>query len=401
MVEGRGIEIKDANLIMTIKEKNSFDVVIVGSGPAGAMASIRLSTKGYRVLVIERERLPRYKACGGGLPLKSVDQIGEIGIDISPVVEKRVDGTRITYKAKDQVSMKTEGIGVMVMRDKFDSFLIGKAEKAGADVRDGEKVTGVNDNGRQYEVVTDKGVYKSDLLIGADGANSTIAKKLGMRSHRELGVAIEREVSVEKWQLEEQGDNATFDFGASPYGYAWIFPKRDHLSIGVYSGVGKQKDLNDYLERFIKDQKVLDGCKTISNVWHPIPWGGAKEVLHKGRAVLAGDAAGLADPFFGEGIAFALKSGSIAANKADYYLTGRITDLKSYSDEIYQQISSDFVYARLIHKIIYFNPWLAHKIFCKNRVVNGYFADVIRGEMSFKELFRKTLYTMPKWIWAY
>lgn len=386
---------------MPMKRKDSFDLIIVGSGPAGAMAAIRLSTMGYSVLVIEKEVLPRYKACGGGLPLKSVNQIGQIGIDISSVVEKKVDGTRITYKANDLVSMNTEGIGIMVMRDKFDSFLIEKAKKAGAEIRDGVKVTGVNDDGLEYEVITDRGVFKSNLLIGADGANSTIAKKLGMRPHREFGVAIEREVSVEKWQLEEQGDNVTFDFGAVPHGYGWIFPKKKHLSIGVYSGTKKLKNLNDYLEKFIKDHKVLKGCKTISNVWHPIPWGGAKEDIHKGRAILAGDAAGLVDPFFGEGIAFALKSGNIAANKADDYLSGTITDFKSYSDEIYKKISSDFIYARLIHKIIYLNPWLAHKIFCKNKVVNSYFADVIKGEMNFKKLFYKTLFTMPKWIWAY
>jgi len=383
---------------MSLKEKDIYNVIVVGSGPAGAMAALKLSDRGYSVLVLEKEHLPRYKACGGGLPLKSIEKIG---FDISPVVEKRIEGTQITFKSKDPVTMKTEGIGVMVMRDKFDSFLIKKAERAGAHIREGARVTAVSEDGSGCEVATDMGVFRCDVLIGADGANSTVANRLGMRRHRELGVAIEREVKVRKWQLEEQGDNATFDFGASPFGYAWIFPKKDHLSIGVYSGVRKQKDLNDYLEKFIQEQRVLQGCKTISNVWHPIPWGGAREDLNKGRAILAGDAAGLADPFFGEGIAFALKSADIAAGKAEEYLSGRITNFESYSNEIYEKISSDFVYARLIHKIIYLNPGLAHKIFCKNRIVNGYFADVIRGDMNFKGLFYKTLFTIPRWIWAY
>lgn len=374
-----------------------FDVVVVGSGPAGAKTAYELSRKGYSVLILEKEELPRYKACGGGLPLKAIE---EIEFDLSPVVEKRVNGACLTLDSEDPVMLETEGIGVMVMRERFDSYLAEKAVEAGAVLSDCQNVRSVRVDHEGCKIKTDDNLFECSVLVGADGANSIVAKYLGLRRKREMGMAIEREVSVEDWQLARQEDYATLDFGTVPYGYAWIFPKRKHLSIGVYTAQRKMKNLEDYLERFIGRQKVLRGCRTISNVWHPVPLGGRREKLHHKRALLVGDAAGLADPFFGEGIAFALKSAGIAADKIDDFLSGRTGSLKEYSERIYRDISSDFRYARHIHKVFSLNPGLSHRLFCKNRIINSYFVEVLKGSMKFRELFFRSILTFPRWIWG-
>ena len=239
------------------------------------------------------------------------------------------------------------------------------------------------------------------MLVGADGANSMVARHAGLRKGREIGIAIEREVSVTEEQLAVQGDRATFDFGAVPYGYAWIFPKSGHLSIGVFTTMSKAGDLEEHLERFIEKHGVLRGCKTISNIWHPIPLGGRKEKLHRDRILLTGDAAGLADPFFGEGISFALKSGYLAADAIGALLSGKAASLDDYSRAVYRNISSDFRYARHVHTVISLNPRLSHRIFCKNRIISSYFAKVISGDMTFRDLFFRSIITFPRWIWAY
>lgn len=383
---------------MELKKNKIFDVLVVGSGPAGAKTAYDLSLKGYSVLILDKEKLPRYKACGGGVPLKAAQNVG---FDISSVVEKKINNVQLTFDSEDGVILDTERIGEMVMRDSFDAFLISKATEAGAAIKTEQKVKTIKMEEELYFVETRSEIFKCKILVGADGANSIVARKLQLRQKREMGIGIEREVTVTKEQLLEQGDCATFDFGAVPCGYAWIFPKKDHLSIGVYSVNNKLKNLESYLERFVERQKTLKESKTISNVWHPVPLGGIREKLHAKNALLVGDAAGLVDPFFGEGIAFALKSGNIAAEKIDDFLSQKTSSLGSYSEAVFREISSDFRYARLMHKIININPRLSHKFFSKNRIVSLYFANTVKGEMKFKDLFFKTILTFPKWIFAY
>ena len=383
---------------MELKENKIFDAIVVGSGPGGAKTAYDLSNKGYSVLILDKEKLPRYKACGGGVPLKAAQNVG---FDISPIVEQKINNVQLTFDSEDGVMLDTKEIGVMVMRDSFDAFLIDKAKKAGAALKTEQKVKAIKREEELYLVETNNHIFKCKILVGADGANSTVARKLHLRKYREMGIGIEREVFVTKEQLLEQADCATFDFGAVPYGYAWIFPKKDHLSIGVYSGDNKLKNLESYLERFVERQKVLRGSKIISNVWHPVPFGGLRENLHAKNALLVGDAAGLVDPFFGEGIAFALKSGAIAAEKIDDFLSNKTSSLNSYTETVIREISSDFKYARLIYKIVNISPRLSHKFFSKNKIVSLYFANTVKGEMKFKDLFFKTILTFPRWIFAY
>lgn len=381
------------------RERNKlFDVIVVGSGPAGAKTAYELSRKNHSVLVLEKEKLPRYKACGGGLPMKAVEQIG---FDIGPVVEKEIKGVFVTFDSGDRIAIDDIGVGYMVMRENFDFFLLRRAEEKGTIVEDEVKVRSITEVEDTYVVHTGKGDYYGKVLVGADGANSVIAKNAGLRRKRKLGIAIEREVSVSADQLVSQGNYALFDFGAVPFGYAWIFPKKNHLSIGVYTAKEKPGNLEYCLERFIEGQDALKGCKTISNVWHPIPWGGKRERLVNKRILLVGDAAGLADPYFGEGISYALKSGAIASRMIGDLLIGESDSLESYSERIYKEITADFRYATLVHKLTYLNPRLAHKVLFSNPVISGYFAGVITGDINFRTLFLKSILTLPRWIRGY
>src|SRR5512143_1231718 len=120
-------------------EMNSdYDVIVVGGGPGGSTAARLCAQAGVKTLLIEKERLPRYKPCGGCLSAKTVRLLG---FDLSPVIENTIYGAKFTYRSEDPFFIESKNpIAFLVMRDRFDQFLIDRALEAGTRVLDGEKV---------------------------------------------------------------------------------------------------------------------------------------------------------------------------------------------------------------------------------------------------------------------
>jgi len=128
-----------------------FDVIVVGAGPGGATASRACAQGGLRTLLIEKERFPRYKACGGCLSVKTVHLLG---FDLTPIVENTVSGAQFTYCLKDPLLIpSTDPIGYMVMRDRFDHFLVVKAIEAGVEFLEGKRVIEVKEREGKMELV--------------------------------------------------------------------------------------------------------------------------------------------------------------------------------------------------------------------------------------------------------
>lgn len=275
-----------------------YGVIVVGVGPAGALLAYQLAKHGLKVLILEKASLPRYKACGGGLTLKT---ILEIPFDISPILERRAVGGILSYRGRRLKRFElARPVAWLVMRDRFHSFLVERAVAAGAVLFDGTVVRGFEQDGKSVQVWTSGGSFKGLLLAGADGVNSRVAKGIGLQTERMTGVAIEAELGVPAADLEDQGAYATFDFGAVPGGYAWIFPKSDHLSVGVFqTSSRKARDLKESLERFIANQHLLKEHRKLKQVGHRVPLGSTPGLLHAGRVLLLGDAANLADPWLG------------------------------------------------------------------------------------------------------
>jgi flavin-dependent dehydrogenase len=162
-----------------------------------------------------------------------------------------------------------------------------------------------------------------------------------------VGVAVEAELAVSPVSLEAQGTYATFDFGALPGGYGWIFPKRDHLSVGIFKAIpGKAINLKKALEKFIASEAVLLDPRILHLQGHQIPLGGRKQTLHKGRVLLVGDAANLADPWMGEGISYAVVSARLAAEQMFNALGSNQIDLSSYTNLINASITPQLLSAR-------------------------------------------------------
>ncbi len=315
----------------------SYDVIVVGAGPAGASAAHDAAAAGMRVLLLEKHPLPRHKTCGGGMPMTVGEELR--GLAPEAFVESEVRFMRHTWEFDDPylatINPSPEEPEItlwMVQRSVFDNALAQRAAAAGADLRDGLAVRSVenNDGAVTVRAAGQAGaelVARAPQLIGADGANGVCARAAGLRRSRMLAIALEVEHPYH-WgngHADLRRDVIHLEYGAIRRGYAWIFPKADHLNVGAgvfrpRSAEGRgDPSVRDELQRAIFGYLDSLGVPYSPNQMcfhaHPLPiWNGKERVSTRdGGILLVGDAAGLINPLFGDGILHAVRSGRLAA----------------------------------------------------------------------------------------
>jgi flavin-dependent dehydrogenase len=195
--------------------------------------------------------------------------------------------------------------------------------------------------------------------------------------------------------LQSFGDRAVFDFGGMPNGYGWIFPKRDHLNVGIYSPFGGTA-LRRHLMEFIDRYPELRRRRGIEYRGYAIPLRNRAGLFERGPVVLLGDAAGLAESVFGEGIYFALKSATLAAQSE--LARDRTADFISYTQLLNQELLPELRAASLLAKGLFtFQEFAFRHAVCNDRI-NQFFAGLLSGEIGYRECLRKTVLTAPMWI---
>jgi flavin-dependent dehydrogenase len=197
----------------------------------------------------------------------------------------------------------------MVERTEFDHFLIKKAVDSGATFLDGIKVTEVIRENGEFIVKTEKQLFRSNYLIGADGTNSIVNRTFNIVEKDLYGFAIEVNCPLSKENIGKF--NMTFDFGTVPNGYLWIFPKDEYVCVGAYTTNSKMKNIQEYLLDYIEKLGLIPESEEIKG--HIIPYYGINYKQPNFPCVLVGDAAGFGEYWTGEGIYYAVKSGIIAA----------------------------------------------------------------------------------------
>jgi geranylgeranyl reductase family protein len=293
---------------------NHFDVMVIGAGPGGATAAFELAKAGVKTLLIEKQKLPRHKTCGGGLTYKVA---GALPFDISSAVERTITSFVLTYKmGRPRTLRSRDPLVYMVRRSDFDNFLTCRAVDAGAKILDETKCEEMTLKDTGIRIVTSRGSYSSDFLIGADGAMGVTARTTGLMSDRVILPAIENEVEVPSHVAEYWQDKMSLDLGTLRASYGWIFPKQDHFNVGV-GGFGHPGDFARHLRTYDHEhlnRRVPDRLRVRKTFGYILPLRRKKASIQQGRVLLIGDAAGLVEALTGEGIYYAIRSGQLAAH---------------------------------------------------------------------------------------
>ncbi len=300
----------------------NYDVVVVGSGPAGSTTAKFLSEKGVKVLLVDKDKFPRDKPCAGGLPFRVLNRFKYV--KDKDLFENYTYGgvaysSSLKYKA---MIKKQEPFGAMVVREKFDYGLVQLAVDSGAKFVDGKIVKDVKISNEKAKVILDDETeIDSKIVVGADGIWSTVAKKTNLASIKgNTGMCVFQEYKldeniIERFFGKERICYIHIKFENVP-GYGWVFPKKHHLNIGVLKIHSTKMNLlniyKDYFNFLKKTNVIPNNLKMGQCKGGALPLAPLEKTYGK-RVILVGDAAGFINPVSGEGIYYAMSSGEIAA----------------------------------------------------------------------------------------
>lgn len=332
------------------------------------------------MLLLEQEKLPRYKCCAGGVTSKTAKLLD---FDISELTEDIIHEVSFTFNLDSLYpGQHSQPLMYSVMRDVFDHFLVKRAQGLRAVLMDGRKVTQVRVSGDCVEISTADNAFRYRLVVGADGANNIVARELGMGRSIEYLMGIESEIVVPEEELAKWTSRVQIDLGCILGSYAWVFPKRNHLSVGVGCHASRARDL------YARHQKFLDslniGSYTIARSGsHLIPTCTKGRLIWQNKALLLGDAAGLAEPLTGEGIHNAIKSAQLAAPVIEGSLVRGNVELQDYQQIVEREGMSELRIARTLSKLHVRFPHLAFGMLNRGDDLWRALCGLMLGEMSY------------------
>lgn len=361
----------------------SYDVAVIGAGPAGSTAARELAHGGARVCLLDKARFPRPKACGGAL---SPRVLRHLPSGVERLVRARVRRAVFTFRSGRPFEViSTLPMGYMVCREEFDAWLRGAAEDAGACVREGVAVRVVERTEAGFAVRASGGDVRASWVIGADGANSMVRAQVLPHEGPVKFIAVESEVPYAGDDLEE---TVLVDVGRYPGGYAWAFPKGDRVNVGAMLDFPRGRELREAVGTFVGAVRGLRSGVTANWRSAPVAAPPREPAPCAGTGVLlVGDAARLADPFLGEGIYYAIRSGSLAA---EALLAGRnAADATArYEAAVAEAIWPDLRAASRIAFLFHRAPRWWHRILSRMPASLMQYVAVLTGEQSYTGLLR-------------
>lgn len=377
-------------------KRDLYDLVIAGAGPAGCAAATAAADAGLSVLIVEKSTLPRAKTCGGLLSSRAAAQLpGGLkldGLPSLPVHEILVSTLQKSYVYRYR---QKEPVGIVTLRCHLDAELAFWACSRGARLMENSALrrldlTEASRDGL-FRLETQRKTVWSRYLIGADGALSTTARLAGIREKFppwQSGFAISTLVKTPAPHNDKC--QSTISFYPLPLlgGFGWSFPGPGYINIGAGGWYPFRSKIINFFDLLNRKTAAESGGKVSKPRSWIIPFSGILATIHRGRVLLAGDAAGITDPFAGEGICHALKSGRMAAEaiireeKAEAENCGAY-----YSRSIRRELSAAF-YLSMAASCILRWPLIGNPL---SKRVSGGLAGIIAGIMSQPDWYRRNL----------
>lgn len=364
-------------------------VAIVGGGPAGSSAAHTLAMAGIEVCLVDRSVFPRDKLCGGLLTLRSQKIFQRVfQTSWNPVIQANSRGVMFFYREKPLKSLFDYKDLFFTCRKKYDAYLLDLARRSGTIVIEGKTAQAVN---LQESILTlsDGASLHYEYLIGADGVNSMVAKALFGDSFDKstIGFGLEMEVPISS--EVPAITNPEIYFGLLKWGYGWVFPKHDTLTVGVGGLLGSNLQMRANFEEFLRQRFGRVPAQKIKG--HFIPFGDFRRRPGQGNVMLCGDAAGLVEPITGEGIAFAMLSGYYAAESIkEAVLSGQPGAATDLYEKRYAAIASSFQQAHRLRRLLFPGPcqFFFSKILARSESIPRRHMDLMADELSYEDYAR-------------
>lgn len=291
-----------------MEDASIWDVAVIGAGPAGSTAAREAALRGLRVLLVDRAAFPRYKTCGGGL-IRRTQRL--LPPEAFATIEVEATHARVSIRTAAGFDRPgPRGFVALVQRDAFDLALVEAAIRAGATFAPSTHVKRLVASDDLVELHAESSpLLRARVVVGADGVNGVSGRAIGVVMERR-DLALEADIVVDR-----PGETIAVDWGERKGGYSWLFPKRDVVTVGVIERVGDPNAAKDQFERWVRSLGLGAAPRTRS-AGHLTQWRTRQSPLARGRVFVAGDAAGLLNPWSREGISFAMRSGKLAGESA-------------------------------------------------------------------------------------
>ena len=373
-----------------------YDCIIVGAGPAGGSAAYHLAKQGHSVLVLEKEALPRYKPCGGGVS----PQVAQwFDFDFSPAISLKTSTVYYTWNRADPVQVEIDHAEPlwMVRREEFDYFLIQKAQEQGAEIQTNRAVTGIEFKCDRWQVSTANGSFECRYLIAADGAKGPMARWLGFKKRiRNLAAALEIETpftATSQAQAPSQTLDAIYlELGMVKNGYIWNFPKADGYSIGIgaFRTPGEGQNFKVLLDQYM-DLFDLNLADVQKQHGHPLCGWDGHQPLHTQQALLAGEAACIVDPLTAEGIRPSMFTGVKAADAIHSALAGDGDALEQYTAIVQAEWGNDLEWAKRLAGLFYRVPQVGYRVGVKRESATQQMMRLFNGELRYRDVINRAM----------